>query len=432
VRASYDRSAAGALGLDRCLGHLDILAAQMFFEERRDALHHRLAADRVAAVHNPDERHVDIGFLQRLVEYLRLFERHGSVGRSVNDQERRIVGRDVGDRRRLFGRVSLVLDRAAQQQVDGRRAASAFETPWSQEVGRTAERHDTTDPAGLIGRTATAFQRFHSAAGAEQVDQMAAGRAAPHADPLGIDVVLVRVGAQPADGRLAVVDLRGPDGFAAEPVADRRPDVVPGGHERQHPPDAAGFVAAAPPAAVNEDDQRQRFVGCRLRQDEIELQRPSAAVAVDDVPVDDDFVRCAAARRLLPRLSRLLGERPDASALPLTEGRFGSVAQPVLHASDVLADLRGYVDSSFHNVVHHLPSLLAAQLPVPVQIVLLFQFRSRRIFPRWRVGRSLLLGQRALPEDTQKYDSQQLEMATLEHWGNLLRLENRFQAIISA
>ena len=68
----------------------------------------------------------------------------------------------------------------------------------------------------------------------------------------GIDVVLLGVGLQPADGRLAVVDLGGPDGHAREAILDRHAEVIAGGREGDKRPTGALLVAPAPAAAVDE------------------------------------------------------------------------------------------------------------------------------------------------------------------------------------
>ncbi len=55
---------------------------------------------------------------------------------------------------------------------------------------------------------------------AQEGNQMAAGRSAPHAEVFRIETVLLRVRAEPANGGLAVLDLSGKDRVLAEPVVD--------------------------------------------------------------------------------------------------------------------------------------------------------------------------------------------------------------------
>ena len=69
------------------------------------------------------------------------------------------------------------------------------------------------------------------------------------ADPVGVEVIFGGVAPDPADRGLAVENLRGPGGLAAEPIIDRHPGVVAAGDERHDLPDPLRLVAAiqAPP-----------------------------------------------------------------------------------------------------------------------------------------------------------------------------------------
>src|SRR5690242_12520367 len=75
------------------------------------------------------------------------------------------------------------------------------------EIGRTKETYDRLHGAGLLGIAAVAFQSIILAGDAEQTGQVCAGREAEYANPVGIDVVLLGTGPQPADGGLAILDL---------------------------------------------------------------------------------------------------------------------------------------------------------------------------------------------------------------------------------
>ena len=113
--------------------------------------------------------------------------------------------------------------------IVGRHAVAAVER---QEIGRPELVDDAADLAADIGVGADRpFQLRNVAAGAEHRDQVAAGRSADHADPVGIDVVLLRVRPKPANRGLAVMDLRRPDNLAAQAIADRRAGILAAGHE---------------------------------------------------------------------------------------------------------------------------------------------------------------------------------------------------------
>ena len=104
----------------------------------------------------------------------------------------------------------------------------------------------------------------------------------PHTrDAVGVEAVLVGVGAQEADGALHVVHLRGKPVLRRQAVADGRGDVTRLGH----PPDVVVVgraVAADHAAAVDEDDAGQPFRVGRGPGD-VELEVFAAALAVDDV-----------------------------------------------------------------------------------------------------------------------------------------------------
>ncbi len=92
---------------------------------------------------------------------------------------------------------------------------------------------------------------------------------------------------QKSHGALHVFDLRGKSVLRTEPIADR------GGHVPARCKVARqlveiGFVAAAPRAAMNDQNARSRRVRF-LRLREVEFQFLVAAFAVHDVLVEFDF-----------------------------------------------------------------------------------------------------------------------------------------------
>ena len=129
---------------------------------------------------------------------------------------------------------------------------------------------------------------------------MSAGRTAGHADPLRVDLVLCRIGPQPADGRLGVVDGGRELVLRREAIGDRRRDVAALGEllaERVVRLPLAGAKAAA----VNAEDGGQRPVA-RLRPGQVELQMLVVGIAVLDsrFPNDSIWCRCLCGSRGLP------------------------------------------------------------------------------------------------------------------------------------
>src|SRR5262249_50910684 len=150
---------------------------------------------------------------------------------AVDDQKRRIVFRDVGHRRSGPGDLLLILDPAADQlALRGIRAVVihlALAVLHGEYVRGAEQVHDALHPAARVLVFAHgAFPILVPAAGAEHGDQMPARRLADDADLVRVEVVFLGVGTNPADGRLAVVDLGRPDRLAREPVADRNRRVL--------------------------------------------------------------------------------------------------------------------------------------------------------------------------------------------------------------
>ena len=154
---------------------------------------------------------------------------------------------------------------------------------------------DALHAAGLVEVPALALQLLHVAGGAEHGDQVAAGRGAPDADVVGVEVVLGGVGPQPADGRLAVLDLGREDGVLAQAVVDAGHGVALGG---QRHGGAALFAAGPPGPAVNPDDQRQPALGL-LGQVEVQAVSLVAALNILEVPQGLDARRDLRSRRPL-------------------------------------------------------------------------------------------------------------------------------------
>jgi hypothetical protein len=85
-------------------------------------------------------------------------------------------------------------------------------------VARRVPGDDRADPAPRPGHADVALERGVAGGQAEQLGEVPAGRLAPGRDPLAVDAQFTGAGAQPAHRGLDVVQLRGPDSLAGQPV----------------------------------------------------------------------------------------------------------------------------------------------------------------------------------------------------------------------
>ena len=156
--------------------------------------------------------------------------------------------------------------------------------------------------AGLVEVACVAFEVLHASRGAQQGHQVATGGGAPDADVIGVEVVLLGVGPQPADGRFAIFDLGGEHGVLAQAVVDAGRGVA---LAYQRYGGATVLVAVLPASAVNPDHQRQGMLGGLLRQVEVEFLQFMSAGDVGQVFEYLDARRRALFFRPLRRLGRL-------------------------------------------------------------------------------------------------------------------------------
>ena len=182
----------------------------------------RVVKDRAAVTGAGDDfqRAGDAGFLQSGVEFLALLQWDERVLVTMENEERRGAfihvidgaGADSGDEMGGHG--------PAQQFVQGGIAgvlsgigivAVMEEISWPEKIDHALH------GAGLVEIGAD-VEGFGIAGDAEQRDEMPSRRLAPDADALGIDIVLPRVGAEPADRRFAILDLGGEGRVLAEAV----------------------------------------------------------------------------------------------------------------------------------------------------------------------------------------------------------------------
>ncbi len=162
-------------------------------------------------------------------------------------------------------------DELLGHQAEGGGGVRCFRSYQLKEVGRAAEVAGGLDLAGEPGVAAVAFILFLTAGEAQERREVTARRNAPHADPLGVKVILLRMGAQPADSGFAVLHLGGEG-------SDLAVAVVYGSQGVAAPDDTSGQVVVArsgvgvEAAAVNpnhQGDTALRFGG----QVEVQIQR---------------------------------------------------------------------------------------------------------------------------------------------------------------
>jgi len=251
-------------------------------EELPHAGIHGWVAEPVPSSLHHVQRALHAGRGEGSVEPLRLIEGHNRVLIPVDDQKRRIVRADVGHWARQPGEVHPLRDRPAEEERHRRRGAPVRRPrpglEHGEEIGRTKEVAHRLDPARLVEIPShVSFELGHVTRRPEEGSQVAAGGRAPRPDPFRVKPVPIGVGTQPADGRLAVVDLRRERGLVAEPVVDARHGVPVAQHLRSA---GSGLVPAPPASAVDPHHHRQTRPGFPPREVQVEPERlcPDAGV----------------------------------------------------------------------------------------------------------------------------------------------------------
>ena len=204
------------------------------------------------------------------------------VAVAVHQEHRRRVRMDVRDRAGLPCQVGdLGGRRAEEQRLTGRRIVAV--------------------QAGQVGDGEPGQHAVHVGAGERgEQRQVPAGRIAPQRHRAGGDTgagrtvagrtVAVQRGAHPGHGRAHVVDRGRVARLAAEPVVDGRDGYAPRGELRVEVLAECGKRvaprAAPPPAPVHVDHDGHRASTGRIRQVEVEFERPEPRnLRVLDVPV---------------------------------------------------------------------------------------------------------------------------------------------------
>ena len=218
----------------------------------------------MAAAAHGIERDGDSRPRERVEEQLALVPGHERIHVPVNDQEWGSFLRHAGDWVGA-GRLLFVLLNAAANEQRFRGIGCVVHLPGGdavrvhlKEIGGSEEVRNRLHATGDV--EVLAYVELLVRAGrSEHGHQVSARRGAVRTESLRIVAVLLRVRAQPADGRFAVFDLRWPQGIAAQAVVDR-------GHGVPLPEERCGphvFLAASTKrAAVNQDDEWRI---CRVR-----------------------------------------------------------------------------------------------------------------------------------------------------------------------
>ena len=100
-------------------------------------------------------------------------------------------------------------------------------------------------------RSQVTFHRGNISTGAEHGYQMSSSGRAKNTNPVGVHAVGFGMGANPANGGLAVVDLAGPLSFVGQAIAHRYPDVISGGNQGCQTSISAVFGTISPASAVD-------------------------------------------------------------------------------------------------------------------------------------------------------------------------------------
>ncbi len=171
---------------------------------------------------------------------------------------------------------------------------------------------------------------------------MAAGRGPDHADAIGVEPVLRRIGPDPSDRRLDVVDLGRPGRLAAQPVVDRGRGIIAAFHQVGDLAQPHRLVARPERPAVDVHDHRQRLAaGGALRQEQVERLARVARAGVRDVLLDPDTLRQPRRGVALRLLGEASGRPREQQGRHQPSRRSAHGARPPLQGrGKVLADVR--------------------------------------------------------------------------------------------
>ncbi len=160
------------------------------------------------------------GLAQRSIELYSLRDGHQVVELALQNQERRIIRADIGDRARPPQRILVPgKDETQPQAIPLARQLA--------EVGRPVQVGHRLHPAGLVPPTPRALEAGADIGGAEQRHQVPAGARPVGADAIRVDAELGRVGAQEPHRALDILDHRREVILRGQSVVDRHECVPP-------------------------------------------------------------------------------------------------------------------------------------------------------------------------------------------------------------
>ena len=128
----------------------------------------------------------------------------------------------------------------------------------------------------------TGIKVLREAGGAEERREVSPGGFPPNATPRGIDPIFCGMGAKPAHGGFAILELGWKSRLAVQSIADTGDDIAP---LRKFPHRAGMFVAAFPSPPVDPQDCRRRTAGL-IGQVKIERLPRAAAGEIGNVVND--------------------------------------------------------------------------------------------------------------------------------------------------
>jgi len=183
----------------------------------------------VAGAGDDVESGFDAGFREGGLEFPALLDGDEGVAIAVEDEERgggfgHVIEGAGGTRLLLMGGDGAT-EELGHGGIGGIQGAGRLAV--AKEIGGAEEIDDALDGAGLAEIWA-GVEVCGLAGDAEEGDEVAAGGGAPDADAAGIDAILGGVGAEPADGGFAILDLGGKGGILAKAVLDAGGGVAKG------------------------------------------------------------------------------------------------------------------------------------------------------------------------------------------------------------
>ncbi len=270
-----------------CVMLTNIFWLQVFVEECQQRLigfDGVVALETVAGAWKRQQFGLDVGRFQFVDQPHGLFVRDVFVFRAVDTQRGGGVRRDPIQRARNDVLMPCRFEVAPQEQRQNLRSVDALAIGFG-EIAGPIDIDDAGDVARHPGISAVSFEHRNVRGDSQKLRQVSAGRTSRRANAVGVDVVLFRVGSQPAHGRLRVMHCRGELVLGRQPIADSYGDIA-----LLCEFEAQAVIAVAVPgaksAAVNAHNCRKRPIA-GFRPGHIDLQVLIVGIRVFDSLVED-------------------------------------------------------------------------------------------------------------------------------------------------